>query len=87
MSQHLDLRQRPHAVCRERTRAEREDTHSDGLCINIASVLDGQPVRCVGEWAYDKIYRLVQYFGTFAGGMKNQWQSLNYIEIGSGPGR
>jgi three-Cys-motif partner protein len=41
----------------------------------------------VGEWAYDKIYRLVQYFGIFAGGMKNQWGALNYLEIGSGPGR
>ncbi len=87
MSQHLDLRQRQHAVCRERTRAEREETDSDGLCADIVSVLDELPVRCVGEWAYDKIYRLVQYFGIFAGGMKNQWQALNYIEIGSGPGR
>jgi hypothetical protein len=41
----------------------------------------------VGEWAYYKIYRLVQYFGIFAGGMKNQWDALNYLEIGSGPGR
>jgi three-Cys-motif partner protein len=49
--------------------------------------LDGLPVRSVGEWAYDKIYRLVQYFGIFAGGMKNQWEALNYLEIGSGPGR
>jgi len=87
MSQHLDLRQVIHAACRERSREEREETDSDGLCTNIVSVLDGLPVRCVGEWAYDKIYRLVQYFGIFAGGMKNQWTGLNYVEIGCGPGR
>lgn len=51
------------------------------------STLDGLPVRCVGEWAYDKIYRLVQYFGTFAGGMSKKWHGLNYVEICSGPGR
>ena len=45
------------------------------------------PVRCVGEWAYEKIYRLVQYFGIFAGGMSNRWKGLNYVEICSGPGR
>ncbi len=87
MSQHLDLRQVIHNACRERSREEREDTDSDGLCTNVVSVLDELPIRCVGEWAYDKIYRLVQYFGIFAGGMKKQWAALNYIEIGSGPGR
>ena len=87
MSQHLDLRQMVHTACRERSRDEREETDADGLCTNIVSVLDELPLRCVGEWAYDKIYRLVQYFGIFAGGMKNQWGALNYIEIGSGPGR
>jgi three-Cys-motif partner protein len=44
-------------------------------------------VRCVGEWAYAKIYRLVKYFGIFAGGMSKQWRGLNYVEICSGPGR
>ena len=53
----------------------------------MKSVLDDLPIRPVGEWAYDKIYRLVQYFGIFAGGMKNRWAALNYIEIGCGPGR
>ena len=84
---HLDLRQLAHAACRAHNRAELEKTDNDGLCINIVSELDGLPLRCVGEWAYDKVYRLVQYFGIFAGGMKNQWDALNYIEIGSGPGR
>jgi len=87
VSQHLDLRQQAHAQCRKSDRAELEETDSDGLCIKILSELDGLPLRCVGEWAYDKIYRLVQYFGIFASGMKNQWDALNYIEIGSGPGR
>jgi hypothetical protein len=45
------------------------------------------PVRCVGGWSYDKIYRLVKYFGIFASGMKNAWKGLNYVEICSGPGR
>jgi len=49
--------------------------------------MDGLPIRAVGEWAYEKIYRLVQYVGIFAGGMKNRWSALNYVEIGSGPGR
>jgi hypothetical protein len=84
---HIDLRQRSHAECLKLDRSEREGSDADGLCPNIKSVLDGQPVRCVGEWAYDKIYRLVQYFGIFAGGMKKQWDALNYIEIASGPGR
>ncbi len=51
------------------------------------STLDGLPLRSVGEWAYDKIYRLVQYFGIFAGGMSKRWHGLNYVEICSGPGR
>jgi hypothetical protein len=53
----------------------------------MISVLDNLPIRPVGEWAYDKIYRLVHYFGIFAGGMKNRWAALNYVEIGCGPGR
>jgi len=65
----------------------RKDFLENGLCKQTKSVLDQLPVRCVGGWAYDKIYRLVQYFGIFASGMKNQWQGLNYIEICSGPGR
>ena len=62
-------------------------TDRDGLYVSVDSELDGLPLRPVGEWAYDKIYWLVQYFGTFAGSMKNRWDGLNYMEIGSGPGR
>ena len=58
----------------------------NGLCTQTNSVLDSLPVRGVGPWAYDKIYRLVQYFGIFANGMKNQCKGLNYVEICSGPG-
>jgi three-Cys-motif partner protein len=87
MSHSLDLRQSPNPKCPGCDRAERDDIDADGLCTKTMSVLDGLPVRCVGEWAYDKIYRLVQYFGTFAGGMSKKWQGLNYVEICSGPGR
>jgi three-Cys-motif partner protein len=83
----LDLRQNQHPQCQGCDRAEREDIDADGLCVKTMSMLDGLPVRCVGEWAYDKIYRLVQYFGIFAGGMSNRWKGLNYVEICSGPGR
>ena len=83
----LDLRQQLHTGCQRRDRADLDITDRDGLCVGVDSELDGLPLRPVGEWAYDKIYRLVQYFGIFAGGMKNQWDGLNYIEIGSGPGR
>ena len=83
----LDLRQQLHRGCQHSDGAELEVTDRDGLCRTLVSELDGLPLRPVGEWAYDKIYRLVQYFGIFAGGMKHQWDGLNYIEIGSGPGR
>jgi len=83
----LDLRQQLHRGCQQSDAAELEVTDRDGLCRTLVSELDGLPLRSVGEWAYDKIYRLVQYFGIFAGGMKDQWDGLNYIEIGSGPGR
>lgn len=87
MSHTLDLRQSRHPNCLGCDRSERDDIDADGLCIKTMSTLDGLPVRCVGEWAYDKIYRLVQYFGIFAGGMSRKWLGLNYVEICSGPGR
>lgn len=87
MSQTLDLRQRQHPNCQGCDRSKREDIDADGLCTKTMSTLDGLPVRCVGEWAYEKIYRLVRYFGIFAGGMSKKWRGLNYVEICSGPGR
>lgn len=87
MHPHLDLHEVKHPDCRQCRRAERDDIDADGLCTSIVSLKDGLPLRCVGEWAHDKIYRLIQYFGIFAGGMRNRWAGLNYIEVCSGPGR
>jgi hypothetical protein len=51
-------------------------------------VFDDGAVRCVGDWAEQKIFYLVQYFGIFATGMKAKWSGkINYIEICSGTGR
>jgi three-Cys-motif partner protein len=86
-SARLDLRECQHTKCGGKACKERDTVDPDGLCTHTASALDSLPVRCVGEWAYDKIYRLVQYFGTFAGGMSKKWHGLNYVEICSGPGR
>jgi three-Cys-motif partner protein len=83
----LDLRERQHPKCGGKNCLKRDTVDTDGLCTQTLSALDNLPVRCVGEWAYDKIYRLVQYFGTFAGSMSKKWLGLNYVEICSGPGR
>ena len=83
----LDLRDCQHPKCGGKGCQQRNTVDSDGLCTHTLSAQDNLPVRCVGEWAYDKIYRLVQYFGTFAGGMSKKWVGLNYVEICSGPGR
>jgi len=53
----------------------------------LSSKRDGLPLRCVGKWAYDKIFHLYQYFGIFTNDMKSKWSGLNYVEICSGPGR
>jgi len=84
----IDLREVPNEQCRRCSSAERKSFQQEDLCQEALSVVDGLPVRCVGEWAHEKIYRLVQYLGIFAQGMKNKWANkLNYIEICSGPGR
>ncbi len=86
--QKLDLRKGQNPGCKKcQNRDERKEFHENALCKEVISTMDGLPVRCVGGWAYDKIYRLAQYFGIFAQGMKGKWSSLNYIEICSGPGR
>jgi three-Cys-motif partner protein len=88
MSHRIPLREIKHPDCQGTHCPEREGLDDDGLCTHTSSKLDGLPVRCVGDWAYHKIYRLVQYFGIFANGMKNRWGGrLNYVEICSGPGR
>ncbi len=73
--------------CKKCNRETRLEIIDEGSCREALSMIDGLPVRCVGDWAYEKIYRLNQYFGIFAIGMKNKWSGLNYIEICSGPGR
>ena len=83
----LNLHPHQHPKCGDKGFQEDLSVDADGLCTHLVSGLDGLPVRCVGEWAYDKIYRLVQYFGIFAGGMSSRWNGLNYVEICSGPGR
>lgn len=83
-----DIRQREFPECKEcKNKEERERNSSDGICY-IKSGLDGLPLRCVGEWANEKIYYLVQYFSIFSRGMKYKWAGkLRYIELCSGPGR
>lgn len=83
----LDLRERTNGGCLSCDRMTRKEFLDNGLCRQTVSVLDQLPVRCVGGWSYDKIYRLVKYFGIFASGMKNAWRGLNYVELCSGPGR
>lgn len=67
--------------------ADVRKTDQEGLCTVVKSLYDGFPVRCVGNWANQKIYYLIEYFKLFAGGMKNKWSKLHYVEICSGPGR
>ena len=74
--------------CKNCSKEIRKKRIVKGLCRETYSKIDGLPVRCVGEWSKEKIYRLTQYFGIFANGMRRKWKNnLNYIEICSGPGR
>ena len=66
---------------------DRRQCAENDLCRVVKSNLDSLSVRCVGDWAEEKIYLLYQYFGIFTKGMKNKWKEINYIEICSGPGR
>lgn len=83
----LDLHEIVNPDCRN-CKNKKERTTSNGLCDAVTSIDDGLPIRCVGKWAFDKIYFLNQYFGIFGNGMKLKWDGrLDYIEICSGPGR
>lgn len=82
----LDLREQINENCKKCYRDDRDGYSEDGFCTKVNSVRDDLPVRCVGEWARDKISVLTKYFDMFSVGMKNKF-SLNYIEICSGPGR
>ena len=73
--------------CDRCSRSELRHTDKDGLCKKIKSVVDDLPLRCVGDWANDKIYYLLQYFQIFTKGMSKKWGKLRYVEICSGPGR
>ncbi|MBP5234339.1 MAG: three-Cys-motif partner protein TcmP [Planctomycetes bacterium] len=73
--------------CKRCSNSESRQTDKDGLCTIIKSVVDGMPLRCVGKWANNKIYYLLQYFQIFAQGMHKKWGKLRYVEICSGPGR
>lgn len=62
-----------------------DDNIVNSLC-KLVMGIDGEKIRCVGNWAYQKIYYITRYFDIFTVGMKNKW-NINYIEICSGPGR
>ena len=84
----LDLHERANPGCQKCPRPDRLENTELGLCDVTVSILDGAPVRCVGQWAQRKIHFLTQYFGIFASGMKKKWDGhIHYIELCSGPGR
>ncbi|MCL2561072.1 MAG: three-Cys-motif partner protein TcmP [Rikenellaceae bacterium] len=85
----IELNSQLNNNCEKKCNKEaRKNRTENDLCKGVKSVHDGLSVRCVGEWAEQKIYLLYQYFGIFTKGMKDKWQGkLNYIEICSGPGR
>jgi len=82
-----DLREIENSNCCICNRLQRKDLTEDGICGATQSMIDGQIVRCVGAWAYQKIFRLIKYFSIFTSGMKDRWCGLNYVEICCGPGR
>jgi len=87
MLSRIDLDEKNNPACKTScNKKERDEITENSLCKHFVSIYDNLPVRCVGEWAAEKIYLLVQYFGIFSNGMKNKWKT-NYIEICSGPGR
>lgn len=52
----LDLRESQQPKCAGKGCHERNNVDGDGLCTHTVSTLDNLPVRCVGQWAYHKIY-------------------------------
>ena len=64
----IDLNSKPHPDCAKKCNKERRRSITENdLCTLICSIEDNLPVRCVGEWAEQKIYLLSQYFGIFFG--------------------
>lgn len=84
----IEVRRQELASCLKCPNHDVRNEHcEEGVC-ELKSTLDSLPIRCVGEWANDKIYYLTQYFGIFATGMHKKWpDGLHYIEVCSGPGR
>lgn len=83
----IELNRRQNPACSKGcNKEERAKKAENDVCSLVKSANDNLSVRCVGQWGEEKIFLLYQYFGIFAGGMKNKWP-LNYIEICSGPGR
>ncbi len=89
MNIYKELKSIPNPSCEKKCNKEkRESVAENDICEIAGSVIDELPLRCVGEWAFEKIYLLVKYFGAFSTAMKNKWEGgINYIEICSGPGR
>ena len=87
--QRLDFNEVFNTNCHKKCNKEkRHEITEENLCIETTSITDQLPVRCVGEWAFQKIFHLTQYFGIFSTSMKNKWEgNINYIEICSGVGR
>lgn len=85
----IDFNAQWNSLCLKKCNKEkRKETTQDDLCKETLSISDNLPVGCVGGWAMQKIFHLIQYFGIFTIGMKSKWQgNINYIEICSGPGR
>ena len=85
----INLNTKSNGSCLKQCNKELRQTNTENdLCTKLNSIDDNLAVRCVGEWAEQKIYFLYQYFGIFSEGMKNKWKNnINYVEICSGPGR
>ena len=61
----LDLREQINHGCKKCPRLDRNENTDDGVCTVTVSGMDGQPVRCVGQWAQKKIHFLTQYLGNW----------------------
>ena len=72
------------AACDRCRNSEVRHTDADGLCKKVRSVVDSLPVRCVGAWANDKIYYLLQYFQIFAKGMATKYDPVGQQEFDFG---
>ena len=84
---YIEVRQTVLPECKQCRNREIRNTHCiNGLC-ELSSSLDSLPIRCVGDWANDKIWYLTRYFDTFMTSMHKKWSALHYIEICCGPGR